>query len=219
MMKKTFYATIGFVSGSLLSTAAYTADHTTVDYEVIPDVISYQDSLWTGFYAGVHGGFGLLDTQGSDGIDGENYRTPIGGAHAGFNYQVGSFVLGLEADVSAINIDEDLDTPFADVKADWIGSARARVGYAFDQVMFYATGGGALAHAESTSNTSGVSDDNIHKGYVLGAGVEVFVSHDWVIGAEYLRYELDEEAYQFATTRVRSQGNFDAFRLRVSYAF
>lgn len=217
-MNKTIYTTFGFIAGSLLATTAYGADHTAVNYEFTPDVISYEDSLWTGFYAGVHGGFGLLDTQGSDGINGENYRTPIGGAHAGFNYQVGSFVIGLEADVSAINVDEDLDSPFADVKADWIGSARARVGYTFDQVLFYATGGGALAHAESTSNISGANDDNVHKGYVLGAGVEVFVSHDWAIGAEYLRYEFGEETYQL-NTPVQSQGNFDAFRLRVSYAF
>ncbi len=218
-MKKNIFATMGFITAPLLATNAYAADLGAVDYSVAPDVIAYEDSLWTGFYAGLHGGFGLLDTQGSDGLDGENYRTPIGGAHVGFNYQVGSFVFGLEADVSAINVDEDLDNPFADVKADWIGSARARVGYAFDQVMFYATGGGALAHAEAISNTNGSSDDNIHKGYVLGAGVEFFVSQDWAIGAEYLRYQLGEEPYQFATTRVRSQGNFDAFRLRVSYAF
>jgi outer membrane immunogenic protein len=218
-MKKTVVATFSFIVGPLLATTTYAADQVAVNYDFTPGVIAYEDSLWTGFYAGVHGGFGLLDTQGSDGLDGENYRTPIGGAHVGFNYQVGSFVFGLEADVSAINIDEDLNLPFADVKADWIGSARARVGYTFDQIMIYATGGGALAHAESISNTNGSSDENIHKGYVLGVGVEVFVSQDWAIGAEYLRYELDEEAYQFATTRVRSQGNFDAFRLRVSYAF
>lgn len=217
-MKKNTFATIGFIAGPLLVTTAYAADHSTIGYDIVPDVVSYEDSPWTGFYAGVHGGFGLLDTQGSDGIDGENYRTPIGGAHVGFNYQVGSFVFGLEADVSAINVDEDLDSPFADVKADWIGSARARVGYTFDQVLFYATGGGALAHAESTSNISGASDDNVHKGYVLGAGVEVFVSNDWAIGAEYLRYEFGEETYQL-NTPVQSQGNFDAFRLRVSYAF
>lgn len=218
MMKKTIYATIGFVSGSLLSTAAYTADHTTVDYEVIPDVISYEDSLWTGFYAGVHGGFGLLDTQDSLGLGGENFSTPVGGAHGGFNYEFGSLVVGLEADFTATNVDVDADLPFADLKADWLASARARVGYTFDQVMFYATGGGALAHAESTSNTNGSSDDNIHKGYVVGAGVEVFVSHDWAIGAEYLRYEFGEETYQLNTT-IESEGNFDAFRLRVSYAF
>jgi outer membrane immunogenic protein len=218
-MRKTVITTFGFVVGPLLATTTFAADHAAVNYDFTPDVVAYEDSLWTGFYAGVHGGFGLLDTQGSDGLDGENYRTPIGGAHVGFNYQVGSFVFGLEADVSALNIDEDLEAPFADVKADWIGSARARVGYTFDQVLFYATGGGALAHAESISNTNGSSDENIHKGFVVGAGVEVFVSHDWTIGAEYLRYEMGEEAYQFAVNRVQSQGNFDAFRLRVSYAF
>lgn len=217
-MKKTIFTTIGFIAVPLLATTVYAADHGTIGYDVVPDVISYENSPWTGFYAGVHGGFGLLDTQGSGGIGGENYRTPVGGAHFGFNYQVGSFVFGLEADLSAINIDEDLDLPNADVKADWLGSARARVGYTFDQVMFYATGGGVLAHAESISNTNGSSDDNVHNGYVLGAGIEVFVSQDWVIGAEYLRYELSEETYRLATT-VQSQGNFDAFRLRVSYAF
>lgn len=217
-MKKNIFATIGFIVCPLLVTTSYAADHSTMDHDVVPDVIAYGESLWSGFYAGVHGGFGLLDTQDSLGLGGENYRTPIGGAHAGFNYQYGSFVFGLEADVSAINIDQDADAPFADLKADWFGSARARVGYAFDQVLFYATAGGVLAHAEAISNANGSSDENIHNGYVVGAGVEFFVSQDWAIGAEYLRYELNEETYRLNST-FQSDGNFDAFRLRVSYAF
>lgn len=217
-MKKTAIATFSFIVGPLLATTTYAADQAAVNYDFTPDVIAYEDSLWAGFYAGVHGGFGLLDTQDTLSGGGENYRTPVGGVHAGFNYQVGNFVVGLEADMSAINVDEDPDLPFTDVKADWVGSARARVGYAFDQVLFYATAGGVLGHAESISNVNGASDDNIHKGYVLGAGVEVFVSEDWIIGADYSRYEFGEETYRLNST-FQSQGNFDAFRLRVSYAF
>lgn len=71
--------------------------------EVEPDVITYDGAHdWTGFYAGVHAGFGLLDTQDSLGLGEENIRTPLTGVHAGFNYQLGSFVFGLEADATAL---------------------------------------------------------------------------------------------------------------------
>lgn len=112
----------------------------------------------------------------------------------------------------------DRDLPYSDLQADWMGSARARIGYAFDQVMFYGTGGISLAHAEAISNTNGSRDSHVHTGFVLGGGVEFMVSDHWVLGAEYLRHEFSEETYVLNNT-FGSEGNFDAFRIRASYAF
>lgn len=209
---------IATLATTLISSHAIAAD-IYEPYAPVPDVISYDGAhIWTGFYAGVHAGFGLLDTQDTLGLGSENMRTPVGGIHAGFNYQFGSFVFGLEADATALNVDEDRDLPYSDLKADWMGSARARIGYAFDQVMVYGTGGFSLARAEAISNTNGVSDTNVHTGYVLGGGVEFMVSDNWALGGEYLRHEFGSETYVLNNT-FDSEGNFDAFRVRASYQF
>lgn len=206
------------LAATLVASPALTAD-SYEPYAPVPDVISYDEAhVWTGFYAGFHAGFGLLDTQDTQNLGTENNGTPLGGIHAGFNYQYGSFVFGLEADATALNIDEDRDLPNSDLKASWMGSARARIGYAFDQVMFYGTGGFSLAHAEASSNAIARSDSHVHTGYVLGAGVEFMVSDNWVLGGEYLRHEFGSETYVLNNT-FDSEGNFDAFRIRASYSF
>lgn len=215
---KTSQWLIAALATTLMSGHAIAAD-IYEPYAPVPEVITYDEAhIWTGFYAGVHAGFGLLDTQDSLGLGTENNRTPLGGIHAGFNYQYGSFVFGLEADATALNIDEDRDLPNADLKANWMGSARARIGYAFDQVMFYGTGGFSLARVEASSNAIARSDSHIHTGYVLGGGVEFMVSDNWVFGGEYLRHELGSETYVLNNT-FDSEGNFDAFRVRASYQF
>lgn len=209
---------LAILAATLTSGSALAAD-VSVGYTPVPDVIAYDSApIWTGFYAGVHAGFGLLDTQDTLGLGGNNMRTPLGGVHAGYNHQFGSFVFGLEADATAVNVDSNPDAPNADLTVNWMGSVRARVGYAFDQVMFYGTGGFSMARAEVSSNVDSSRQTQDHTGYVLGAGVEFMVSDNWALGAEYLRHEFSEETYVLNNT-FDSDGNFDAFRLRVSYAF
>lgn len=204
------------LAATLVSGSSLAAD---ADYASVPDVITYDSApLWMGFYAGVHAGFGLLDTQTSDNLGSENVRTPLGGVHAGYNHQFGNFVLGAEADFTLLDIDGDDDAPAADIISNWHASVRARVGYAFDRVMFYGTGGFSMASVELTSNVDGSSQSETHNGYVLGAGVEFMVSDNWVLGGEYLRHEFDEKTYVLNTT-FQGEGNFDAFRVRASYAF
>lgn len=209
---------LAIFAATLTSGSALAAD-VSVGYTPVPDVIAYDSApIWTGFYAGVHAGFGLLDTQDTLGFGGENMRTPVGGVHGGFNYQFGNYVFGVEVDVSATDVDEDFDAPTPDVASNWMGTARARIGYAFDQVMFYGTGGFSAARAKASSNVDGSSQSHVHNGYVLGGGVEFMVSDNWRLGAEYLRHEFGAETYVLNNT-FDSEGNFDAFRLRVSYTF
>ena len=65
--------------------------------------------------------------------------TAFGGAHAGFNYQLGGIVVGIEGDVEALNSRSRFDGIglSARVSQDWQGSARARLGPAFDRWMVY----------------------------------------------------------------------------------
>src|SRR5450631_4839435 len=103
-MHKFSVAVFGVLLGSGL---AHAAD--------MPDVVVAPRVLWswTGLYLGGHVGGGLGTSQFSDSagpsIYGGNVRTPaaLAGGQIGFNWQVPntSFVLGVEADASALSAD------------------------------------------------------------------------------------------------------------------
>src|SRR6185503_17792061 len=112
---------------------------------------------WTGFYVGVNAGYGWNAndsiTVGGLTFDLDDEGGFVGGAQAGYNYQIGSFVVGLEGDIQYADfggddrfdfdgdgiLDDDFNT------SDWFGTVRARAGVAFDRALIYATGGFAFA--------------------------------------------------------------------------
>jgi outer membrane immunogenic protein len=133
---------------------------------------------WSGFYLGAHGGYGWGRDPQTDLIFGfkspnplldVNSRGWVGGFQAGVNYQAGSWVGGVEIDLSAASIQGSsstatglvtllavpLETTTATAtqtdKFDSLGSLRARLGYlVLPNVLVYGTGGPAWAHVIST---------------------------------------------------------------------
>ena len=79
-----------------------------------------------------------------------------------------------------------------------MGTVRGRVGYAFDQVLIYGTGGYAWADNRMTASSLGVSvsDSHIHSGWTVGAGVEVMFAPKWSVKAEYLYRSFAERDLQ-----------------------
>ena len=150
---------------------------------------------WTGMYAGGHVGWGGLVTDGlynpnvdgaadptaNEAIDlsGVNDLGVLGGGQLGFNWQVGSLVLGLEGDIAGFNWD-GRETEFAhpsdriDFNSDYLATARARVGYADDNLLFYATAGLAFVDAEldNTANEGGKNRNIDAVGGAAGLGME-----------------------------------------------
>lgn len=128
---------------------------------------------WTGFYAGGHLGYGF-----SDDVDGF-----LGGAQIGYNWQFSpNIVFGVEADISGTDMN---GTPLGiPAHIDYIGTARARVGYTWDRTMLYGTGGFAFAR----SSLAGLHDTDT--GWVIGAGLEWAYSNRWTAKAEYLYHDL-----------------------------
>jgi outer membrane immunogenic protein len=106
---------------------------------------------WTGFYLGINGSDGLV------------------GGTLGYNYQTGMYVLGVEGDI---------DTTWSSSSSPpYLGTARARVGLAFDQIMPYLTGGLAFDHGNT--------------GTVVGGGVEFRITSALSLKAEYLHFEIN----------------------------
>ncbi|HEV7257458.1 MAG TPA: outer membrane protein [Bosea sp. (in: a-proteobacteria)] len=162
----------------------------------LPDIYS-----WTGIYLGVQAGYswGQERTAFSDALgrafNGAAFRqssdSALGGAHAGFNLQTGSIVLGIEGDVEALDAGETLVAPAMTgrVKRDWQASVRGRVGFAMDRFMIYATGGAAFTdfdyHLYDAAAGLSASTDRSKTGWTAGAGVNFAYTDNLILGAEY----------------------------------
>jgi outer membrane immunogenic protein len=146
---------------------------------------------WTGFYLGLNGGGGwgssTWDRTGSFDLSGG----VIGGT-AGFNWQTGPAVFGLEGDMDWSGVSGTTAAGCAagcTTKNDWLGTARGRAGYAFDRFLPYITGGLAFGDIRaSTPGFAGASQTNL--GWTIGAGVEAAIVGNWSAKAEYLHVDL-----------------------------
>ena len=148
---------------------------------------------WTGVYLGINGGGGWGRSNFSAPLATGNFNTSGGqiGGTAGYNYQVGQAVFGLEGDLdwSNINGSGTCGTLTCETKNTWLGTARGRIGYAFDRFMPYVTGG--LAYGGVKNSATGLGDSTTSKaGYALGGGLEAAVSGPWTAKIEYLYADL-----------------------------
>lgn len=151
---------------------------------------------WTGFYAGVLGGYGAGDgvTDTSGVTTAVHLGGAIAGATGGFNKQFDKLVVGVEGDIawsgqsgSATCVIDPRFTCHADV--DWIGSLRGRVGYAANRILIFATAGAAFTHGKSyiTPNSIGLTGSytDSYVGWTAGAGIEYAINERVSLKAEY----------------------------------
>ena len=151
---------------------------------------------WSGFYAGVVGGYGVGDavTDTSGVTTTVPVNGAIAGATAGFNKQFNRIVVGVEGDIAWSGQEGSatcvLDPYFAcHAKVDWIGSLRGRLGYAAGRALVYATAGAAFTHGDSyitpsSPGLTGIYTDS-YFGWIMGAGVEYAVNERVSVKAEY----------------------------------
>jgi outer membrane immunogenic protein len=146
---------------------------------------------WSGVYLGGQVGYDWGTTSFTDlaPFPGLSQSGVIGGVHIGYNYQVSQFVFGLEGDVNAAST---RDSAFSaglsyGLRENVDASIRGRIGYAFDRVLIYATGGGAYGSFH-TSYNDGVAFDSFNDGRVgwtVGGGLEYAIDNNWSVRAEY----------------------------------
>jgi outer membrane immunogenic protein len=217
---------------------------------------------WTGFYVGGHGGFGVdhyafkyaVDVPGAafTGTDGITAVGPVLGLQAGFNYQIpigflpGGFVVGVEIDNSWTGIHgattgsgvpaSGLGTITFGGRFLNVGTARLRLGYAYDRFLFYVTGGfaygiskayyqldtnaGFQSFGSHTSTRSGVPG---HVGSI-GFGVEYAMTPNWTVRAEYFYDGINAHYELYNPTPGASVGfgtrtMFHVGRIGLNYKF
>lgn len=148
---------------------------------------------WSGARLGIHGGYGWSSYGASDG-DGA-----LGGAHAGYDYQFGRGVVGVETSVSAGDVEI---APGSSLET--VVDVRARLGFAMDRVLVYGTAGGAYGSAE------GGLDDT---GWTAGAGLDFSATPNTIAGMEYVRYRFKNFANTGNTLDI------DLVKGKITYKF
>jgi len=202
---------------SVLALGVVGAQAADLTYEPAPVVVAPEVFNWTGFYIGVHGGIGggNIDSQfrfyeGEVAGDGYNYSDnafgAFGGVQAGYNWQFNTnWVAGIETDFAASGIEakyEESGQPnnyyseSLETKVDWFGTIRGRLGYAWDNVLFYGTGGAAYGKVKVSGSYNdgdfdyGFSNSDTNWGWTAGAGVEYGITKNITLKAEYLYVDL-----------------------------
>ncbi|MDD1527397.1 porin family protein [Bradyrhizobium sp. WBOS7] len=137
----------------------------------------------------------------------------VGGVQAGYNFQNGPWVFGVEGDIQASGADDT----FAPWKFSnpWFGTLRGRAGYAFNNVLFYGTAG--LAFGELRGQTFGWAESHTTAGWTIGGGAEVGLTSNWSAKLEYLYIDLSTS--QFAITGVSNGYSASVVRAGVNYRF
>ncbi len=164
---------------------------------------------WSGFYIGAHLGGGLQLSDVADpfgpSLYGDTVRAPgpIAGGQAGYNWQLGRTLLGIEADVSWADF-FGTNTCFAYsgfyvsancvADADALGTLSGRLGWilgADGGTLLYGKAGGAWMSGDVRSTTNAeagtptTSSGTSRFGWMLGAGAERMLSRQWSVKAEY----------------------------------
>ena len=210
-------------AAALMSAGAYAADLPV--YEPPPAMVAPEPvaSNWTGFYIGLHGGYGwgnLNDNDASDDVfDNADVQGAVIGGQLGVNWQWNNFVLGVEGDAgwSGIDTTDEFDDNAAngeDMGFDYLASVRGRLGLGFDRFMIYGTGGVGF----TSFSTDGIADsgEDTQIGWVAGGGAELLVTDNVSLGAEYLHYEFDD-TFDDGDTNVGTSA--DVIRGRVNVKF
>lgn len=146
---------------------------------------------WSGFYLGVN--LGGAWTSGSLNIPSNNLYGGltefIGGVQAGYNFQAGHLLFGVEGDFDGATFAHPaLPTPtLGSVRQNWIGTVAGRIGVVEDNWLLYGKFGGGWVQSDASLNSSGVSwqGSNTNSGWLAGIGIEYGFKPHWTLKLEY----------------------------------
>jgi outer membrane immunogenic protein len=239
MLSRIIIATALVVAPGIASAADLAARYQ--PFKAPPSTV--QPFSWTGFYAGLNVGgafdnsdrvdvFGLPTLVGAtpDPIFLRNKSDGVtAGGQLGYNYQFSTgygqgIVLGFETDISYTDLKHDMlidggaalpgGTVDFHSRMNYLGTIRGRLGYAYDRLLVYGTGGFAYGQIEhsAVATVGGIpvfnaSLQDTETGFVVGGGIEYALPVDpfyhyssssaVTVRAEYLHYERENTSASF----------------------
>jgi len=178
---------LGLVGATLLFAGpALAADLSKPVYKAPAAPVYLSD--WAGFYIGFNGGYGWGHTSFTGGLT-EKPKGGIFGGHAGYNWQYGQVVAGVEVDFDGADL-KKTDAGGVEQKTNELASARGRIGYVFfPSLLAYGTAGAGWGHTEFNAGP-GLTDGISQFGWTAGAGLEYKLVDHVLLRAEYLHYDF-----------------------------
>ena len=205
---------------------------------------------WSGFYIGGHlgGTWGEKDSV----VSAPGVLTPgtlvtarprgfIGGAQAGVNWQLGTWVLGAEFDWSWADANDTVLVPTlipgvsgrSTDDSNWFATATARLGYAINIILIYAKGGAGwmdVDYAIAAVTTAGgvviigpVSISDRRAGWTAGGGIEYGITPNWSAKIEYNYLDFGTKRYTFAlsgaTITSNAENPMQLIKAGINYRF
>lgn len=166
---------------------------------------------------------------GSQGLD--DAAGLVAGGFLGYNFQFGNFVLGGEAGFSFVGMRDsfvsdlepatgsgDLMSVRQSFKTHYLITVGPRVGYAWDKVLLYATGGLAVGDNDYRQTIKepefgfiqeGKSDET-QLGWTVGGGLEYCLSEHWRVRAEYRYVDLDSTDFSTHANNNQYTGHHES---------
>lgn len=131
----------------------------------------------------------------------------VAGGQLGYNWQQGSWVYGVETDLSGSGLKSSMtgglstaipcgDSAATTANVDWYGTVRGRAGWAVDKVLFYGTAGLAYGKVDlssiysSAGATVNASTSSTRAGWVVGAGAEYWLQPNLALTLGYQYVDL-----------------------------
>jgi outer membrane immunogenic protein len=213
------------IAGLATITATSAASAADLPRKALPYSTPIYAPVWSGFYVGVNAGYGWATYDTAVGSD--KMKGFIGGGQLGYNWQFGSIVAGVEGDFQYSGQKRSETaviggvTFTGDEKVQYFGTARGRLGYAFDSILLYATGGAAWTNLKASVSALGatVSTDTTKMGWTAGGGVEWMFLPRWSVKAEYLYIDSGTTDLTVAGVTVSGKLKDQVARVGVNYHF
>jgi outer membrane immunogenic protein len=182
---------------------------------------------WSGFYFGGNLGAAFdpndpsikdLSAEQDLSLKFSNETELMGGAQAGYNWQMGGWVVGLEGDVDfAKNIN-------------YLASARGRVGWALGSWLPFATAGVAFIDANNDFSVVSADDGPFNfntgstdTGFVVGGGLDYKIAPQLSLGVEGLYYGFGSDTTHLTAGDepfvLKEDEDFGVVRGRLNYHF
>jgi outer membrane immunogenic protein len=207
-MRSLFYATAAVSALLATSLAANAAD---LYVKAKPSAPTPAPFSWTGLYIGGNFGGAWAHNNVTDTLflqdfnNGNNNGVFIGGGQLGLNYQVNNFVWGVEWDFDGAATNNNNSngviiagplglghTFTAGFNDKWVTTLAARLGVAFDRVLFYGKFGGGwvgvngftVTDLNTGASFSGSGSTSVG-GWLVGAGWEWAFADNWSARIEY----------------------------------
>lgn len=243
-------AILALAGGLSFANPAFSQSHLNSQRVVASDV-------WSGFYLGVNVGgawsgrnLSIDYTEGGwepgPDMGTANAASALGGFHGGYNFRMmPNWLFGIEADWDWVSLRRSGSGPLMlgaapfpgssmrmDDKLDWLASVRGRVGYTFNDVLLFGTGGAAFTQTRYTGflvpkgnpvPDSAYDFEKNNTGWVAGVGIEWLAAANWTARAEYLHYDFAGETFTKFNTPASQlylqygAQHIDSVRVALSY--